>query len=263
MNIVLVHGILGSTARLGVPYFRGVAEHFRAKGCRVIAPQLDATRGVQFRGNQLRDQILAAYKSGDLDASAKTHLIAHSLGGLDSRFMLSPVNPDGLKNQIRSLTTISTPHAGAPIADLLQSPASLFTNPLLNTLSDRVKAAFNTIDISFDALRDLTTDSCKGFEKYINNPNVAYFSVAGRGRDTIPDTSAFFVVSHLYVLTKTGEANDGMVPVSSARWGSFDTDTWPGDHADEIGHNLDLPLGDPPFDYLSKYDRILSRVANL
>jgi triacylglycerol lipase len=263
MNIVLVHGILGSTAKLGIPYFKGVADHFKAKGLRVLTPQLDPTRGVQVRGNQLRDQIRAAYNNGTLDANAKTHVIAHSLGGLDSRYMLSPVNPDGLTNQIRSLTTISTPHRGAPVADLLDSPASLFSNPLLRTMSDRIKAAFDAVDISFDALGDLTTASCKTFEKYVNNPNVAYFSVAGGGRDRIPDTSGFFVLSHAYVLSTTGEANDGMVPISSARWGTFDSDIWPADHADEIGHNLDPPFGDSPFPYLSKYDVILSRIANL
>jgi triacylglycerol lipase len=263
MNIVLVHGILGSTAKFGIQYFQGVADHFRAKGLRILTPQLDPTRGVEYRGNQLRDQILAAYQNGTLEANAKTHVIAHSLGGLDSRYLLSPQNPDSAKVQVRSLTTISTPHRGAPIADLLESASSLVTNPLVKTISNRIKAAFEAIDISFDSLHDLTTASCRAFEKYIDNPSVAYFSVAGRGRDGIPDTSAFFVLSHAYILSMTGEANDGMVPISSARWGSFDSDTWHADQADEIGHNLDVPLIPPPFPYLAKYELILSKLASL
>lgn len=263
MNIVLVHGILGSTAKFGIDYFQGVAEHFREKGLRVLVPQLDPTRGVEFRGNQLRDQIAAAFSNGSVDPNEKTHIIAHSLGGLDSRYILSPNNPNGLKMPIRSLTTISTPHRGAPIADLLEMPTALSALPLFNTIADRIKSAFSVIGISFDALHDLSSGSCRQFEKYVDNPNVAYFSVAGRGRDTAPDTSAFFLLSHAYILTKTGEPNDGMVPVSSARWGSFEDEPWPADHADEIGHNLDAPLSAPRFPYLAKYDLILNKIAGL
>jgi hypothetical protein len=60
MNIVLVHGILGFREKFGIEYFRNVAEHFREKGFKVIAPILDPTQGVDYRGGKLRDQINAA-----------------------------------------------------------------------------------------------------------------------------------------------------------------------------------------------------------
>jgi triacylglycerol lipase len=88
MNIILVHGILGFRSKFGLDYFRGVAEHLRAKGLRVLAPTLDPTRGIIFRGNQLRDQINLAMANGDLDPAQKSHIIAHSMGGLDSRWMI-------------------------------------------------------------------------------------------------------------------------------------------------------------------------------
>src|ERR1700674_2518767 len=119
MNIILVHGILGFS-RIGiVDYFRGVAEHFKEKGLLVLAPQLDPTRGIAFRGDQLRDQIQMAFTSGTLDPGQKTHIIAHSMGGLDSRYMLSPANPKPIQVSIRSLTTLGTPHLGSPIADIV------------------------------------------------------------------------------------------------------------------------------------------------
>ena len=46
------------------------------------------------------------------------HLIAHSMGGLDSRFLITHLQPDG-DNRILSLTTIGSPHHGSPIADLI------------------------------------------------------------------------------------------------------------------------------------------------
>jgi hypothetical protein len=52
MSTILVHGILGFPSKFGVEYLRGVAEHLRGKGLKVLAPALDPTRGTIFRGNQ-------------------------------------------------------------------------------------------------------------------------------------------------------------------------------------------------------------------
>ena len=54
---------------------------------------------------------LAAYKG-------PFHLIAHSMGGLDSRFLITHLQPEE-DNRILSLTTIGSPHHGSPIADLI------------------------------------------------------------------------------------------------------------------------------------------------
>src|SRR6266404_5511706 len=112
MNIVLVHGILGfrNLVELGpiglIPYFRDVAEHFEARGHRVLAVELDKTAGVKTRAIQLGDQIAAGLGAGGpLDPAQKTHIIAHSMGGLDSRYLLSPANPIPNNLPIRSLTT--------------------------------------------------------------------------------------------------------------------------------------------------------------
>src|SRR5262249_38688265 len=110
MNVILVHGILGFREKFRIEYFRGVARHLREKGMRVLVPVLDPTRGIEYRGRQLTDQVIAAFDSRDIDPDQNTHVIAHSMGGLDSRWMLSPANQDRISLPIRSLTTISTPH---------------------------------------------------------------------------------------------------------------------------------------------------------
>lgn len=252
MNIVLVHGILGFREKFGIEYFRGVVEHFSEKGHKVIAPILDPTRGIEYRGGQLRDQINAAFANGSIDQVQKTHIIAHSMGGLDSRWMLSPVNPNCIQAPIRSLTTISTPHQGSPIADLPFGPHPNLLQPALDVLG-----------ISLDGLRNLTTPYCKQFSAaYTNNPAVSYFSVAGAGRPGFPETCAPFLLFHKYISALTGEANDGLVTVASAQWGQFDANTWPADHADEVGTNLDT-LRSSSFPWLAKYDLIIEAVAGL
>jgi len=265
MNIVLVHGILGFSRIAGIDYFRGVAEHFREKGQLVLSPTLDPTNGIAVRGTQLRDQIMAAFADGTLDRTLPTHIIAHSMGGLDSRFMLSPANPDRIGIRIHSLTTVGTPHQGSPIADLVDHPADLFPFPHLpfSGVPDLLQPALAKLGISLEGLRDLTSEYCQRVfnPKYVNDPNVAYFSVAGSGRPDFPPTAALFLLFHQYLSARTGEANDGLVTTTSAQWGAFDPNTWPGDHADEVGHDLDNLLAPPAFPYLARYDQLLANAA--
>jgi triacylglycerol lipase len=266
MNLVLVHGILGFRKKFGVEYFRDVAEHFRAQGFTVLVPQLDPTRGIEFRGNQLAVQINNGFSSGQLDRTQKTHIVAHSMGGLDSRYLLSPVSGTELVAQMRSLTTISTPHQGSPIADLIDKPLELrpFPNLPFKTSGDALELALNQLGISLDGLRNLTTVSAQAFSaKYVNHPAVAYFSVAGSGRAGLQPTSSLLLLFHHYIFANTGKANDGLVTVDSAKWGVFDPATWTADHAEEVGYNLDDVIAAPAFPYLENFDRIVAKVAML
>jgi triacylglycerol lipase len=260
MNIVLVHGILGfrNLVELGpvgvVPYFRGVVEHFEAQGHRVLAVELDKTAGVPTRAGQLGDQIAAALgKGGPLDPAQKTHIIAHSMGGLDSRFLLS--NPAAKNLPIRSLTTIGTPHFGSPIADAVDNPLTP------QEVKDAIGAVLAKFDISLDGLRDLRTDKCKTFsETHGNREGVDYFSIAGIGRPGFIKAWMLFVPLHKFISLLTHEDNDGLVTRSSAKWGT-PVGEWPADHVDEIGYSL--PIIPPVFQHLGKYDEILARLAGL
>jgi triacylglycerol lipase len=266
MNIVLVHGILGFRVKFGIEYFRGVAEHFQEKGLKVFAPILDPTQGIEYRGGQLRDQINAAFSSGTLDPAAKTHIIAHSMGGLDSRWILSPVNAAKIQSPIRSLTTISTPHKGSPIADLIDRPQLLSSFPHLpfGLITNPLQPVLDALGISLNGLRDLTTQSCQAFSaKYVDDPAVAYFSVAGSGRPGFPETAAAFLLFYKYISAQTGQPNDGLVTVDSAQWGRFDPSTWACDHGEEVGNNLDNLILPPSFPWLAKYDMIVANVAPL
>lgn len=266
MNIVLVHGILGFREKCGIEYFRGVAEHLTEKGFKVSVPQLNPTQGIKFRAGQLQDQINQALAKGLLDPTLKTHIIAHSMGGLDSRWMLSPANPNRIRAAIRSLTTVSTPHRGSPVADLIDCPEKLsaFGRLPFGLIANPLQPVLNALGISLNGMRDLTTKSCQDFNATCaDNDAVAYFSVAGSGRAGFPETAAVFLLSHRYISALTNQPNDGMVTVQSAQWGTFDPTTWPADHAEEVGHNIDSLLLPPAFPWLAKYDQIVSKIIDL
>ncbi|MEK7729967.1 MAG: hypothetical protein AAB354_16280 [candidate division KSB1 bacterium] len=275
MNLVLAHGFLGFRQKFGKDYFNGV-EKFLAQtfGAKTLAAQVDPDGGIAERSAQLQRQILLALGKlppaseaerrghNTLDPQQKTHIIAHSMGGLDSRMLLS-LNRENIASHIASLTTISTPHRGSPIADLLVAGLDEgFGWALLQRLlAWRIESVLEKLGVSLEGLRDLTSASCAAFnEKYRDHPQVKYFSVAGMGRNRGRATAKLLQLAHKYIRGKTGESNDGLVSLSSAQWGEFDEALWAADHADEIGHDLDHLFRAPSFDHLAAYRKIVERV---
>jgi len=269
MNIVLVHGILGFRGKFGVEYFNGVREHLQSPGRQILVPQLDATGPIRERGEQLRGLIWKALSDGTLDSAARTHIIGHSQGGLDSRFMLSPKNPNitpanDLSGKVASLTTIGSPHRGSPVADLLAGQElGGEAGALTQDAAGHLLAA---IGLNPNALFDLETIRMAQFnQEYPDNSAVRYFSVAGKGRGGMFPTSIALLKFHSHIKAATGDENDGLVSVSSAEHWGASWPAWPADHTDEIGHDLNSlelkPLAG--FDYLGAYDAIVDRVSAL
>ena len=274
MNLVLHHGLFGFASLGEIVYFNGVKEHLAARFpglLRILVTQVPPAGTIEVRGTSLGRQIQQALQPGGaLDPDETVHIIAHSMGGLDSRFLLSPDNPDNMADRISSLTTIATPHRGSPVADVLVAIENAVgigdeESLLINTL----RAALEQANIEVGGVRSLTTESLRRFnEQFRDNDATVKFSVAGVGRGIriiIPlDTCGALRVPHRIIESKTGEDNDGLVSPSSAAWGTG-PELWRADHADEIGHNLDLGFRARPrhFDYLSKYEALVDRLRQL
>ncbi len=124
--VFLVHGFLGwgdDAKRPGMKrsYFNGVRELYEKEyqqtagpwTLRVEAPTLPACESVRNRAAILQCHILKILAS--LPAKTRVHLVAHSQGGLDARWMIG--KRDGLVPPIASLTMIATPNGGTILAD--------------------------------------------------------------------------------------------------------------------------------------------------
>lgn len=271
MNIVLAHGILGFREMLGIKYFKGVADFLQQRRLRVLVTEVDRDDSIPFRGSQLRDQIKTAFDNGIFDRWQKTHIIAHSMGGLDARSFLSPNNPNDITQHIASLTTIGTPHQGSPVADALFSAVDGKAAFSLGSLAeDTLRDIILRLHISLNGLHDLTTWHMADFNQANpDNNNVRYFSIAGVGRTSpfpllpFPPTCLLLLPIYLALKLEHGDS-DGLVPVASAsRWAN--TELWPADHADEVGHNLDLVSFSAPdgFNHLQAYEKIIEQLRLL
>jgi triacylglycerol lipase len=273
MNLVLHHGVFGFAALGPVVYFNGVRDHLAARfpGLRVLVTQVSPDGTIVRRGTELGQQIIEALAPGGaFDPDEPVHIIAHSMGGLDARFLLSPNNPSNMSGLVVSLTTVSTPHKGSPIADVLVAIESGLAGGDEKLLEHPLRTALNLAKIPVGGLRDLTTDGVGRFnEQFPDDARTRKFSVAGVGRGLRVlgvhlDTCVALRLAHRIIHDRTGEDNDGLVALGSATWGDG-PELWKADHADEIGHNLDLGLLARPdhFDYLTKYESLVVRLGHL
>lgn len=259
MNIILVPGVLGFNRLHGMDYFNGVPEHLRKKlGVNVLSTTTAPLGTIEHRAELLAQQILDA----GFDASQPVHILAHSMGGLDARFLIAR-NVRGVAPRIASLTAIGTPHFGSPVATLLDK-ANLFTDfPQLGAQGGFIaELRENT-----NAVHDLSEATADRFnEECPDDPRVRYFEVAGVGRQRhLLPVSALLLPTFAIVSHHAPGKSDGVVPLKSAtRNGTRKPIAqWPGDHADLIGHNLDSPTlsADPPFPYLEKYEELVRLVT--
>ena len=195
-----------------------------------------------------------ALTGGTLDPARRIHIIAHSMGGLDARYCLSPGNPDNIAARVATLSTICTPHRGSALADLLTAQGRLADN-----WGERVA---RVLDLGGGIL-DLTAPGAARFnEQYPDHPDVRYFSYAARSRGGALPVALVLLPAYHLMKRAGAAANDGLVSVESAAWGESPEDAWPADHADVIGHDLNgTPRTRPAFDYLPRYQAIVERLT--
>jgi triacylglycerol lipase len=252
MNLVFASGFLVPQRLLGIDYFRGLRDHIAAAGRHVpIFPEVPPIGSCEERAEKLAEAISAAYPTGEV------HIIAHSMGGLDSRTLIGS-NLRGLADpgRIVSLTTVATPHRGSPVADLLVGPRP---DGLRRVVYDGISQALSLLGIDTGALANLTTARASTVpDTARTHPGIRHRSYFASGRPGPLATCLALALGHRYLHGDSGQENDGLVTLGSAQYGEFQRPFWPCDHADAIGHNLDTAdLGGFRFDHFAAFDAII------
>jgi triacylglycerol lipase len=283
--IVLAHGFDASPTNRWS--FYKVQDALVKDGHVVHVARVSPYKAVPERAKELATHVDAALdecraKPG-CDAS-KVHIVAHSMGGLDSRYVISKL---GYGDRVASLTTISTPHRGSRIADVLVKAIPDDFEKAVDALASVWAHTFTSDELAdgSDVVGALTSISETYTEEHFNqevldDPRVTYLSWAGvssvggipgpkdmdacegklstrwHTRDVM-DVS--LVAAAAFVAHGTDlEANDGMVMVEHAKWGKF-MGCVPADHLDEVGqphHDRPSLLGG--FDHIDFYRRLAS-----
>lgn len=209
-------------------YFKGIRTMLKANGYRVFHSSVAWGARVEKRAADLKRNIQTIlHDTGE----SKINIIAHSMGGLDTRHMMyNDRHHDTIHHHIASLTTISTPHWGSPFADW--GLANL--QPLITVA--------NKIGLDVEAFKDLTVTACRAFN---TNPEVQDFEHTCEDRivfQTYAGRQSFWSVCDAlkipyYIIEKEEGENDGLVSVTSAKWRDdyFKGCIENADHINELG----------------------------
>jgi triacylglycerol lipase len=242
--IVLLHGLCGFD-RIGlgrftvVDYFRRVPEAMRAAGNVVIVPRVHPIAGTGRRVADLARQIELACPEGPI------HIIGHSMGGLDARFMLDDLT---WRRRVLSLTTIGTPHRGTALADVWGMRLGLARQALLRLRLDH------------DGLLAVTRRRARAFDRAHPEPRgVACFSIAGNPE--VEDVCWPMRPFHRELGRHEGP-NDGLVPMESALGFGETLPPWPIDHLRQMNW-FARPRCDEEHEPLALYESCLRRLAEL
>jgi triacylglycerol lipase len=229
--VVMMHGfgLLASLRRGG--HLHNQALFLRSHGVMAYAPNVSPYHTIPFRAKAwaaILQQILAETGADALN------LVAHSMGGLDARYLISKC---GFHSRVASLLTISSPHRGSALADLvLEQPERVrgWMTDAARWVSD---ATMEGTPSDFQrAVSDLTPEYVTGTfnVETPDHPDVRYWSYAARaGRGTGISINPLLAPLNLLLYPRQG-VNDGFVAEESAKWGEC-LGTIDADHAQQIG----------------------------
>ena len=210
--VLMVHGIFFRDWQF-FNYWGRIPKTLQRYGAQVYYGKQQSSQTVAVCAQELAEQVKAVLAE---TGAEKLNIIAHSKGGLDSRYAIAEL---GIAPYVASLTTINTPHHGCAWVDhqLKTLPPSL-----VRRIARHYDHIFRKLgDKSPDFLggvRDLTAERCKEFnEKYPIDPKIPHYCIMSEMRSF---SAAPFPLWLGYLCNKQYDKAspcDGLVPVESAK----------------------------------------------
>jgi len=209
--IVLVHGIVAHDRGSLINFWGRIPKKLKENGVKIFLGNTDSWGNYESNAKILKTTIeKTLYET----KAVKVNIIAHSKGGIDSRYCIWKHN---CGDKVASLTTLSTPHHGAEIADLI------FRQKIVHSvIAKKTLGIFGKLygDINPDLLNvnyQLTTEKMKEFNEYVvMNPNVYCQSIYSTMKNPFDDPLFFY--SYWYLKGVAGD-NDGVISEKSVKWG--------------------------------------------
>jgi triacylglycerol lipase len=212
--LLLVHGIFWRDWQ-AFNYWGRIPKELEANGAICFYGSNKSSASVAESGAELADCIQKIVSETGCE---KLNIIAHSKGGLDSRFAISGM---GMGKYVASLTAISTPHYGC---NSVQKLVDMIPEKLLHIVNKKYETLYSILgdnDPDFlNGLIGLTERECRALNMALpDDPMVYYQSVCSKMTSR---KGAVFPLNVGYTMIKWNEGeNDGLVAVDSMIWGNF------------------------------------------
>lgn len=210
--ILMVHGVFFRDFRY-LNYWGRIPKELKRNGAVIYYGNHQSAASVEECGKELADRIRQIIKDTGCE---KVNIIAHSKGGLDSRYALTMMN---VSQYVASLTTINTPHRGCEFADYLLSKISKGKQEMIARSYNAALSKLGDSNPNFlEAVNDLTASACKKRNEIITDvPGVYYQSV---GSKLNVASGGRFPLNFSYQLVNCFDGpNDGLVGEASFSWG--------------------------------------------
>ncbi len=211
--LVMLHGI-GFRDLQYFNYWGRIPKELVRNGALVYYGHQEAWGTIENNAAAIKSTIEKVMEENHCD---KVNLIAHSKGGLDARYLIRGLF---MEDHIASLTTISTPHHGSELLNILNKlPDKIYC--LISSLIDmNYKKLGDTAPDCYHASKQLAPSFCQEFnEKYPDSPKVYYQSYASCVKSTLGDS--LLTIPNLLMYFAGASKNDGLVTIESAKWGHF------------------------------------------
>ena len=253
--VVFMHGfgMLAGLRRGG--HLSDAATYLRTRGVRAYAPNVAPYNTVDARCHMWLQRLRHVLEES---RGEKLNLIAHSMGGLDARYLITKC---GFHDRVASLVTISTPHHGSVLAEYVLGQPDRIRTLLTDIANWMGTKALEDAEADFStAVSELTPDNVRRtFNTQVpNHADVRYWSyAASAGRGCKNSINPFLRLGN-GVIYETEGLNDGMVSTESAQWGQH-LGTINADHAQQIGFSFP---GAAYFDHKQFYASVAEMLAN-
>lgn len=210
--ILMVHGIFFRDWQL-FNYWGRIPAALQKNGAQVYYGKQQSAQSIADSAKELAAQMQSILAE---TGAEKLNIIAHSKGGLDTRYAMQEL---GMAQYVASLTTINTPHHGCAWVDGL-------LEKIPQHIAEKIAAHYEKIfrglgDQSPDFLagvHDLTAVNCAAFHaSHPIEPEIPHHCIMSEMRNAL---SAPFPLWLGYLCIKKQNRNDrcdGLVPVDSAR----------------------------------------------
>lgn len=240
--IIFLHGYMGFGRPGWVPaalgYFRGITSARLGIGTPCYFPHSCTFGPLEKRARRIA-RYIESVPEQDI------YLVCHSMGGLDARYLIQHLDPEG---RIKKLVTVATPHAGTWLADW-----ALTTNGPLQWAGQL---------LTRNALRDLGRETGARRDQEFPLPDSVelYSYSSARPAEEVP----LFVRPLARILQQQEGDNDVLVSTASATWQGFQRQLR-ADHFELVGWNFGFSRKavERPFDHVALYREIVHQVLGV
>ncbi len=215
--ILMVHGVFFRDSE-HLNYWGRVPAELIKNGATIYYGGQESAGDVPTCALQLKSSIVRCLEE---TGAEKVNIIAHSKGGLDSRYCISML---GMAPYVASLTTINTPHHGCEFAEYLMNKApENLRNTVAAAYNKGAKLAGDNNPDFIKAVTDLTKAGVERLNKQMEPMAYQFDNIYTQsfGSKLNHATSGKFPLNMSYHFVKHFDGyNDGLVGEDSFQWGS-------------------------------------------